>query len=214
MKVVILGVNGRLGLSLIKAFDAYDDVELLGVVRDKSRLSTQVQDKLTVVIEGDATDSETAAQVETHSPDYVLCAVGAAQTKAAQSVRADVTRAFLGTQGKFVAVSSFGVGDSMKQTNFALKLFLNVTLKHVINDHTEQEKLIKDTLPADRWLIVRPTALKDGKLREKYQVCRAPEKIRGASIGRDDVAHFIAKQVAGNGEDDKKYWGKAVTITW
>lgn len=139
--------------------------------------------------------------------------MGAASTKGVQTVRADVTRAFLGTGAKFVAVSSFGVGDSMQQTNFALKLFLKLTLKHVLNDHTEQEQLIRDTLPGKRWLIVRPTALKDAKPREEYQLSCYPEKIRSSSIGRDDVAHFIAKNIAGS-DDGTSYWGKAVTITW
>jgi len=105
----------------------------------------------------------------------------------------------------------------MSQTNFAIRFFLNRLLRQPLADHTSQEKLITDTLTdTSRWLIVRPTGLKDTPdgPRKDYQLSAPPEKIRSSAIGRDDVAHFIVKQTVGEPAEDESYWGKLVTITW
>lgn len=228
MKVAILGANGRTGLALIKAFkaagaDSEDkSVELIGVVRDKSKLSEEYLAMLSEVVDGDCTESVTCTRVLRYEPAYIVCAVGAVSHEGVQTTRTDATRVFIeginssGSAAKFVCVSSFGAGGSMCQTNFAIRFFLNRLLRQPLADHTTQEKLIQDTLPdKSRWLIVRPTGLKDEDgPRKEYQLSAPPEKIRSSAVGRDDVAYFIVKQVTEELSEEDSYWGKLVTITW
>jgi len=223
MKIAIIGAAGRTGLALIKACAAQEssDIEVIAVVRMLSRLSAQIHDQISAVVEGDATSADTVSATLAHSPDYIICAVGAASKRGVQTIRGDVTRAYLTgitntnmQSVRFVVVSSNGVGDSIMQTSFFVRFGLKLILKHVLLDHTEQERLITETLPENRWLIVRPTGLKDiAGARKIYQLVTGTDKVRSTSIGRLDVAHFILQQILGGG-DDGSYWGKAVTITW
>lgn len=223
MKIAIIGAAGRTGLALIKACKAREtsDIEVIAVVRTLSRLSTQIHGQISAVVEGDATSPDTVSATLAHSPDYIICAVGAANIRGVQTIRGDVTRAYLSgitnsndQNVRFVAISSNGVGDSIMQVNFFVRVMLKLVLTRVLQDHTEQERLITQMLPENRWLIVRPTGLKDiDGARKIYQLVIGADKVRSTSIGRHDVAHFILEQILGGG-DEGSYWGKKVTITW
>lgn len=223
MKIAIIGAAGRTGLALIKACHAREasNIQVIAVVRTSSRLSAEIIDQIAVVVEGDATSPSTVSATLAHSPDYIICAVGAAKISGVQTIRGDVTKAYLAgisnsnnQSVRFVAISSNGVGDSINQVNFFVRIMLTLLLKRVLQDHTEQERLVTHSLPENRWLIVRPTGLKDiDGARKIYQLVTGTDKVRSTSIGRHDVAHFILSQILGEG-DEGSYWGKAVTITW
>ncbi len=214
MKVAIVGAGGGMGLALIHACHAAD-MPVIAVVRNESKIPEDVRKKVDTVVEGNAKEKVTVTTTLSHSPDVVIIAVGSKNTKDPQTVRNDVTKAYadpLSEEGaKMVIVSSLGAGDSGMQTNWFLRTFiLGKVLKHPLDDHNSQEAYVLDTIPAERYLIVRPTALNDKPAKNDYEI-QETEKLRSAKISRADVANFIVKQIKGEGE---MYWGKKVSITW
>ncbi len=214
-KVAIVGANGGMGLALIRAFHATPDVSVIAVLRNQSKLPVDTRKQIHTIVEGDATQAETVKKTLSHSPDVVIIAVGSQNTKVPQTIRADVTRAYVDgmrdTTTKLLVVSSIGAGTSGMQTNWFLRTFLlGIVLKYPMQDHTAQETIVRDGLPVKQWLIVRPSALNDNPSKGVYEV-QETNKLRSARICRDDVAKFIVKQVKGEGE---LYWGKMVAVTW
>ena len=214
-KVAIVGASGGLGLALIHACHTAGEVSVIAVVRDESKLSENIRKEVDTVVAGNATEATTVAETLSHSPDIVVIAVGQKDTKQQQTIRTDVTRAYVNgmrdNPAKLIVISSLGAGESGMQTNWFLRTFiLGKVLKRVIEDHNAQEKLVRDELPAERWLIVRPTALNDNDAKGAYEV-QESANLRSAKISRKDVASFVAKQIKGEGE---LYWGKMIAITW
>ncbi len=215
LNVAIVGANGGMGLALIRAFYATPDVSVIAVLRNQSKLPIDARKQIHTIVEGDATQPDTVQATLSHSPDIVIIAVGSQNTKVPQTIRADVTRAYVDgmrdTTTKLLVVSAVGAGMSGMQTNWFMRTFLlGMVLKHPMQDHSAQETIVRDGLPVEQWLIVRPTELNDNPSKGVYEV-QETNKLRSTRICRDDLAKFIVKQVKGEG---KLYWGKMVAVTW
>ena len=219
MKVVIIGVTGGTGKAILNALARCNNkVEVIALVRNVAKLTPEMQQQITHVIEGDATSAERLALAMAHQPDVVIVSVGMGSSHARTTVRADVTRAVVlamrsaAPASKLIVMSSSGAGDSMSQLGLATRMVVSVVLKHVLADHTQQERVVEENLEARRWLMVRPTSLNDKPARKDYQLLTTG-KARSTSVSREDVAHFIVKQTL-SARDDKNRFGQKVTITW
>ena len=81
-------------------------------------------------------------------------------------------------------------------------------LRRVFADHEIQEKLAKES-QLD-WIIVRPTALTNGKKTENYQQgITLNNKTATFKISRADVADFMLKQLV-----DNQYLHKTPSISY
>ena len=221
IKTAVLGASGRTGLAVVRALLARN-IHVIAVVRNASRLPADLKAQVTVV-EGEGTDPTTAKATLKHSPDVVVCAVGAPSPRGVQTVRTDVTRTFVDAIAnkdtvRFLAVSSVGAHDSASQVGFITRLVLATILKHVMADHTSQEDAITTALPNHRWLVVRPTTLNDKPVENDYQLMET-QRLRSANISRNTVAEFIAAQVSGTDTGADKtpahhsFWGKKIAIS-
>lgn len=224
MKILVLGANGRTGLAVLRALSACGTPHhVVAMVRDKGKFPPDAESLVNSTVEGSGTDSSAVQGVlAEESPEVIICCVGAPtggkpRSSGPQTVRADVTNTFLeamrgvNSHAKFIAVSSVGAGESMRQVGWFMRPMLSMFLRDPLADHTEQEKLIVNELPADRWLVVRPTGLNDKPARKNYDL-KVDGKLRSSNVSRNDVAHFIVDQISGT--DNEKYFGKLVAITW
>lgn len=219
MKILVVGATGRLGSNILSALwdaEGGTEVEVHALVRNAEKLDATVRKRITEVIEGDGTQSATAQKALALEPDVIVIPVGLGDSRARTTVRTDVTRNILeamrgvGSTARLIAVSSVGAGDSGSQVGVITRAFLGLMLKHVLADHTEQERLIREQLPEERWLVVRPSSLHDKPAKKSYQVTDTA-RLRSTSVARADVAHFIATQALQTGDS---HFGKMVCITW
>jgi len=113
---------------------------------------------------------------------------------------------------KVVVVSSTGAGGTKIEVGFGVGRLLSFALRHVMHDHDNQELEFKSRMgdDRDRLLIVRPTALTDGKEKGKVSVFGAKEHAPTAHIDRADVAGWILNSVCNN---EGSYFGKEVSLT-
>lgn len=215
MKVAVVGASGRLGLALLDAlYAAEEDVEVVAVVRNTSKLNEETRKRVSAVVQGDATTAETASAIMAHQPDFIVVSVGEPESRRASKVRGDSTRVLIEamkmgeSETKLIGVSSVGVGDSVEQMGPLVRFFLTRFLKHPFADHLEQERLMRE-LPAEKWIVIRPTALNDKAATGDYET-RTEGKLRSWAVSRKDVAQLIVKQMQGKGET---FYGKLVSIT-
>ena len=107
---------------------------------------------------------------------------------------------------RFVLMSSFGVGESIKEAPLLPAIAFRTLLAAVFADkHEGEEALRRSRLD---WTIVRPVALTNGPLTERYRAAEHVE-LRGLpTISRADVAHFMLDEVVA-----PRYLGKAVVLS-
>lgn len=112
---------------------------------------------------------------------------------------------------RVVCVSSIGAGGSNIIVGFGIGSLIKFHLRKILRDHDLQEETFIDGMnvqKASRLLIVRPTALSDGKPGARIVTFGDQEKVPTLNIDRDDVAKYIADNVCGR-ED---MFGKVVNI--
>lgn len=198
MKLIVFGASRGVGRQVVEqALGAGHRVT--GFVRDPSSLSSQPN--LTTV-QGDALNAEAVAKA-VQGQDAVIVALGAgnteAQVRSQGTANVVVAMRRLGVK-RFVAVSSFAVGDSHKGPLAAMAWLL---LRKALEEHERQEKIVKES--GLDWTIVQPTRLVDESRTGKYRV----GKYGRGRISRADVADFILKALA-----DSSLIAKSVVVSY
>jgi len=107
---------------------------------------------------------------------------------------------------RFVLMSSFGVGESIKDAPLLSAIAFRTLLAAVFADkHEGEEALRRSRLD---WTIVRPVALTNAPLSGRYRAGERLELHGLPTISRADVAHFMLGEVAA-----ARYQGKAVVLS-
>lgn len=114
---------------------------------------------------------------------------------------------------KVVVVSSTGAGGTKIEIGFGVGVLVRYMLRHVLSDHDKQEHEFKTRMGSqkDRLLIVRPTALTDGKENGDIAEFLATERAPTARVDRADVATWILDAVCNEGTDS--YFGKEISLS-
>ncbi len=92
-------------------------------------------------------------------------------------------------------ISALGVGDSCTQLKWYVKLFFNLLLKSVLDDHEKQEILVQNS--PFLYHILRPVGLKNGPAKGNVHVQNEgflPEN----QIERADVAKYLVESLSEN----------------
>lgn len=192
LKILLLGATGATGRHVLElALKSGDHVTALAR-RPEALAALKGR---AAVIAGDATSPDDVARAM-EGQDAVIAALGRRQslraealfTRAAEAVvraadRTGVTR--------LVWMSSFGVGDTIRDASLVQRILYRTLLSDLYRNKEASERIIRES--GLDWTIVYPTALTDGPATGNY---RAAERIRMKGyprISRADVADFLLR---------------------
>ena len=194
MKIVIFGANGGIGKELVQAsLDAGFDV--VGITHSSKAVSDNEHLSL---LQGDVTDDKFVRQV-TADADVIVSAIGMPNPKQSTTVFSvaakNLAEAAQATDSKRLIVLSAGgatveANDSLF-VRYVFKPILWKFLPHLYADLIRMEHVIEasDT----NWTIMRLSRLTNKPMTGKYRTAQNAAVAGGLSIGRADVAHYIAQ---------------------
>lgn len=200
MNILLFGATGGTGKQvLLQALEQGHFVT--AIVRNPSKIKLQ-SDRLKIV-QGDVlTSNLDLAFVEQYA---VICCLGVPANKAG-TLRSEGTKNIIKAMkvanvNRLICQTSLGFDDSvevLKNTSFIFKkLIVPFILKSTFNEHSLQEKVIKES--DLNWTIIRPGNLTDGKKTENYKSSFSySDPALKVKISRADVAHLILKQLSTN----------------
>jgi putative NADH-flavin reductase len=199
MKVVIFGASGRTGQELVQQA-LLKNYQVTAVVRNATKLAHFKHLENLAVTEADIFDATAIAAILA-GKDSVLCALGGPEAFS-RKVRttpnllfdsAKIIVSVMQQHGlhRIVCLSSFGVGDSLRQKNFLGYLyryiFVPLALRAEFADKERQETVLKTSSNLE-WVLVRPTSLMS---RPAKGLIKVDPKNPRATITRADVATFM-----------------------
>lgn len=207
MKLIIFGATGTVGEELVKQALNKGHV-VTAFVRNPEKMQNANNPHLKIY-KGDVLN---AAEVENSlkNQDVVLCALGDGKVG---KIRALGTKNIIEAMNKtgqkrLICQTTLGMGESYVNLNFIWKhIMFGMLLKKAFHDHQLQEKYILES-NLD-YTLVRPSALIDGQVTNKYKICfDGTFKNLNLKISRADVADFMLLLVSTN-----EYLKKAVSIS-
>jgi putative NADH-flavin reductase len=146
---------------------------------------------------GDATDPAAVARV-IPGHDAVISALGRGATFRSAGLMQRAMGTIVPAMGRagvrrIVLMSSFGVGDSIRDAPLIPRLMYRVLLRDIYAD----KKLAEDHLRSSSldWTIVYPVRLTDGPRTSRYRVGERLDLSGMPTISRADVADFMLKEL-------------------
>lgn len=190
MKFLVLGATGRTGaLFITKALEAGHDVTAL-VRKDGANVDPRAH-----IVTADVTDAAALATAAT-GHDAIVSALGVRSAGKTPTLVTDAFRAVIAsakTSGvnRFVAVSAFGVGDSLARASFVVRPLFRTVLRKTYADKAAAEILLK---ASDlEWTLEYPGALND-KATNRYTAVALGDVTRMPlfpQTSRTNVAGFL-----------------------
>ncbi|KAI0560082.1 NAD(P)H-binding protein [Gracilaria domingensis] len=223
--ILVIGANGRIGQQLLRSISSsgvHSGSEqrpaLHAFVRRPKSLPEPLVTVCDSVQKGDAlrVDDVYNALITTEAT-HVVVAIGVPNSTKKSTLREESAKTLVeamqrsGRQTRVVLVSSIGAGNTRIRLGFGIGLTLSIYLRHVLSDHTRQEQCFDSFFQGRKkdLLIVRPTALVDGKGGKKLVLFDGADRTPSGQVDRSDVARWIAEQIA---KDDHRF-GQTVNIT-
>ena len=199
MRTIIFGSTGGTGRQIVtQALEQGHHVTAFARSPEKLNIAHENLQ----VLQGNVLDYPSVEQAIV-GQEVVLCALGLPAIMDKSQLRANGTKNIIRAMEKtgvrrLICQSSNGVGDTSKTLPFFTKyIIVPFMLRRVFADHEIQEELIKES-QLD-WIIVRPTALTDGKKTGVYQQgLTLDNRTATFKISRADVADFMLKQLVDN----------------
>lgn len=198
MKIIIFGATGGTGKHIVS-----QAIEQGHCVTAFARHPENISISHTnlTLIKGDVLDN-VAVENAVKAHEVVICVLGTPASDKT-GLRASGTKNIIQAMQKnavkrLICQSALGCGDSYNSLPFYYRfLIFPLILRHVLVDHENQEKHIKES-QLD-WVIVRPASLNNGELSKKYfHGFVSIDKTMKIKISRADTADFIIKQLADN----------------
>lgn len=194
MKIVIFGSTGGTGQCLVdQALSAGHEVTAFA--RNPSNILIH-HERLTV-LQGDVLDpARVEAAVAGQQAALSALGVGLAGGK---RILSRGTENIVVAMQKFsvprlVVESSYGVGDSLRDASFMLRLVFRTVLRRTYEDKAREDAVIRASNL--QWVVVRPAALTNGPRVGQYRVGEHLKLGFGTKISRADVADFMLKQLS------------------
>jgi putative NADH-flavin reductase len=94
---------------------------------------------------------------------------------------------------RLILMSSFGVGDSVREAPLLPRLFFRTMLRGIFADKQAAEQIVRRS--ALEWTIVYPVLLTDGPRTGRYRVGERLPLSGFPKISRADVAEFMLKEL-------------------
>ncbi len=207
MKIAIIGASAGVGLlSVTQALEKGHQVTALS-----TNTETIPSHPSLTKINGSATSVEDLKKT-IQNAEAILVTIGTKKKKGTtlfseMAIAVIAAMAELNSKSSVLVISGFGVGESIKYTNFMMKAIIKLFLKDQYRDKELMENIFaKSTL---NWQMVQPGMLSDGVLTGKYKTMPyLQEGMKVGKISRADVAHYLISEA-----ENQKTPGKRVAIT-
>lgn len=192
MNILLLGATGSTGRHVLDfALTSGDNVTALA---RRPEALDDLKGRVTVIA-GDATSPGDLAGAM-RGQDAVIAALGRRKSLRADDLFTRAAKAVVHAAGqtgvtRLVWMSSFGVGDTIRDASLAQRILYRTLLRGLYRNKEASERIIRES--GLDWTIVYPTALTDGPATGNY---RAADRIRMKGyprISRADVADFLLK---------------------
>ena len=213
--VLVIGASGLTGAETIRQLaKSPSKPHIHAFCRTPSKLKDAAVSHLVETVQKgnarDAADLDRALQ-ETQAK-VVIISVGNGESVSKNNIRQANAQALAKVLPKYpltktIVVSSTGASSSRIIVGFGIGSLISYHLRHVLKDHTEQEKAL---IPfTSRTAIVRATALTDGQPTGHLEEFGDKDKGPSIKTDRSDLAKWIVNQV----ESDIPKAGSAVNVT-
>lgn len=215
--ILLIGATCRSGQEILTQLIAHPTRPQVHVFcRNPTKLAPECTKMCASVYQGDARNATHVKRALASSDaDICIISIGNGDSVAKSDIRtvnAQAVASAMKTSGmehiRAVVLSSPGAGTSTIKVGMGFGKLIEHHLRHVLRDHTGQESAFLDNGLADRTVIVRATALTDGKASGKIHEFGDREKSPTIHIDRGDVAMYVVKEAC-NGVPA----GKVVNIT-
>ncbi len=190
-RIAVIGGSRGIGLQLtIQALAAGHSVS--GLARQPEACT--VTDERLELVAGDIRDEAVLARV-CRGCDAVCVCISVAPTRAPVDTFSSGARALLPLlerhgPSRLLVVTGIGAGESRGHGGWFYDHVLQpLLLGQMYADKDREEALVRRS-ELD-WLLVRPGRLTNGRCRGKYRATNTVQGLRGGSISRADVAHFM-----------------------
>lgn len=195
-RFLIIGASSGIGLETVKAMLAAGHA-VRAFARSARRI--EIDDPYLEKVDGDARDAEAISRALSGS-DCVVQSLGVAlspgtlfggTTLFSTATRALVSAMEQNGPKRLIVVTGLGAGDSRDAMGPLYRAAFEFSLRPIYDDKDVQEVIVRRS--ALDWTLVRPGFLTD-QPKGSWKVITAPGKSGvSGSIGRADVAAFIAK---------------------
>ena len=220
--ILVIGASGRTGIQIMKHLASHPNrPRVHAFCRSPTKLAEAKKDRIFhSIIKGDATDPQDLERaIQSTHAQCVVVAVGNGDNLGKTDIRttsalalAQVLQKPQFEHIKTLVVSSNGTAPSKIRIGMGMGKLIQYHLRHVLKDHQGQEAAFVPIL--GRTLIVRPTALTDGKHNPELVEFGDVERAPTIHIDRSDVAHYVAKQILGHtSEGDPFSGGRVINLT-
>lgn len=218
--ILIIGASGRLGTQLIRATNKFSPRPYVhAFVRDPTKVES-VDRKLCHSIQpGDATIAgDISAALRATKANVIIVSIGNNDVKPT-NVRGDCARAIMDVihpgssyaHVQVIVISSVGCGGTHINIGLCLGTLLTHKLRHVLKDHDDQEHEFITRMGRDnkqRLLIIRPTALENGKGTGRVAIFEK-RPVPAGRIYRKDLAEWIINELC----TGRPNFGRQISIT-
>jgi len=196
MNLTIFGASKGIGYEVLtRALN--DDLNVTALFRKPEKL--QINHNRLTIVKGDFLDFSSVKEA-VKKADAIVVTVGALPGRKPVTLFSTGTQHLLqainetSRNSLILAVTGIGAGDSRGHGSFFYNRFFQPTLlKKIYEDKDRQEELLMRTY--QKWIIVRPGMLTNGKETGVYRALTDYKDIKGGKISRADTAHFILSQI-------------------
>lgn len=189
MRILIVGAAGKMGRELVRQAETRGHkVTAISHHLPQPELPAAVR-----LFIGDARDTALLNQAAP-SQDCVVNAIGTRRPFVATTLETDVAHALLAAVaryevGRVAAISSLGVGTSLRHVSWFFRILIPLFFRGVMPDKEGMEAAVR---ASERpWLIVRPSGLTDRPATGNVRVLSPSSSEKGFQIARADVAAYI-----------------------
>jgi NAD(P)-dependent dehydrogenase (short-subunit alcohol dehydrogenase family) len=217
--ILIIGATGKTGLAVIDQLAQHPSQPSIHVMcRNRSKLSQTSQNLCSSVVFGNARNAyDIERALADTQADWIVVSVGNGEHNllAKNDIRTANAEAIVSVlrQSRYqhvrvLAVSSTGAGTSRIVVGLGLGRLFSYHLKHVLADHTGQEKTLMTQLSDRRVTIVRATSLTNDK--PTGNLVYFGDNVKSPSIQTDraDLAAWIAEEICRSSQQ-----GRVVNVT-
>lgn len=203
MHFLILGASGRTGK--LATYDALDRGHTVTALVRKAS-SMEPREGLTIVQGTPESQADIEKAIAVHKVDAALVLLNAARESDSPFAKPITPEFFLrdcvrnltaamGQSGRIIIMSVFGVGSSIEQSPWLMKLvfrYTNMKVQMVDHEMVDQEIRARDGI---EWTLVRPPMLKEGGLGEVKEYGETGKGLGLFSgITRASVARFMIEE--------------------
>jgi putative NADH-flavin reductase len=208
MNILVFGATGATGQQVVKQALSRGH-RVTAFVRRPEALETA--DNVRIVV-GDATLDKSKIAEAMSGQELVISALGRRNSfrsdhLISRSMDAIVPSMKQADVSRMILMSSFGVGESLRDAPLIPGIMFRVLLKDIFADKESAERELR-TSGLD-WTIVHPVLLTNGPLTGRYRVGERLDLHGMPKISRADVAHFILTEA-----ENPRFVQRAVVISY